>query len=138
MDDAPIQRRINVRAMLLGERIETTGLEQTDVVSTTPLAFRAGENGVVALFRYGIAVFVGVPPLEEDEILRRLDGRVVKRFAQRETESTTIEIAPGKDDHITPTGVIVVKALTVEHTLLICDVIATTLILSHDEKNVSS
>ena len=45
-------RRITVRALLLGDRIETAGLERKDVLSTVPLAFRAGENGVVALFRY--------------------------------------------------------------------------------------
>jgi hypothetical protein len=53
---------IKVRALLLGERIDTAGLERNDVLSTIPLAFHAGENGVVALFRYGVAVLVGMSP----------------------------------------------------------------------------
>jgi len=140
MSDLPPMpaRRITVRALLLGDRIETAGLERKDVLSTVPLAFRAGENGVVALFRYGVAVLVGMSPLEEEEVIGRLDGRVVGAIATREEESVQIEIAPDKDDQITPSGIIVVKALTTEHTLLIADALATSVILAHDEKNVTA
>ena len=131
-------RRITVRALLLGDRIETAGLERKDVLSTVPLAFRAGENGVVALFRYGVAVLVGMSPLEEEEVIGRLDGRVVGAIAIREEESVQIEIAPDKDDQLTPSGIIVVKALTTEHTLLIADALATSVVLAHDEKNVTA
>jgi len=134
----PPARRITVRALLLGDRIETAGLERKDVLSTVPLAFRAGENGVVALFRYGVAVLVGMSPLEEEEVIERLDGRIVAPLAIREEETVQIEVAPDKDDQITPSGIIVVKALTTEHTLLIADALATSVILAHDEKNVTA
>jgi uncharacterized Rmd1/YagE family protein len=128
---------ITARAILLGERIETAGLERDDVISTVPLAFRSGK-GTVALFRFGVAVFVNMSPLEEDEVLRRLDGRIVKPLKPREEDSTVIEIVPDKDDHITPAGRIAVKELLNEHTLLIADALATSLILAHDERNVSA
>ena len=76
--------RITVRALRLGDRIETAGLERKDVLSSVPLAFRAGEKGVVALFRFGVAVLVGMSPLEEDEVLRQLDGRIVNPAERRE------------------------------------------------------
>jgi len=46
MNDPPSTpaRRITMRALLLGDRIETAGLERNDVLSTVPLAFRAGEK----------------------------------------------------------------------------------------------
>jgi uncharacterized Rmd1/YagE family protein len=132
------QNPIRLRALLLGERIETTGLERADVLSTAPLAFRASDSGIVVLFRYGVAAFIGIPLLEEDEILRQLDGRVVKPFKLREEETATIEIAAGKDDQVSTSGVIIVKALTPEHALLIADALATSLILAHDEKNVAA
>jgi uncharacterized Rmd1/YagE family protein len=139
MIDLPITRehRITVRALLLGDRIETAGLERTDLLSTVPLAFRAGEKGVVALFRYGVAVLVGMSPLEEDEVIRRLDGRVVDPVRQREEETVQIEISPDKDEQLSA-GVIVLKALTTEHTLLIADALATSVVLAHDEKNVAT
>ena len=140
MSDLPIARenRITMRALLLGDRIETAGLERRDVLSTVPLAFRAGENGIVALFRYGVAVMVGMSPLEEEEVIGRLDGRVVSPFKLREEKSVQIEVAPDKDDQLTPSEIIVLKALTNEHTLLIADALATSVILAHDEKNVAA
>jgi uncharacterized Rmd1/YagE family protein len=138
MIDAPNLRRIPVRALLLGQRINTIGLERSDMLATVPLAFRAGKDGIVALFRYGVAVFIGMTTLEEDEVLRQLEGRVVGPSKRREDEATQIEIAPDKDELISPSGVIGLKALTTEHALLIADALATSVILAHDEKNVAS
>jgi uncharacterized Rmd1/YagE family protein len=129
---------MTVRALLLGDRIETAGLERNDVLSTLPLAFRAGENGIVALFRYGVAVLIGMSPLEEEEVIRQLDGRIVGPIPIREEESIQIEIAPDKDDQLAPSGVIIVKALTTEHALLIADALATSVVLAHDESNVAT
>jgi len=140
MIDLPITReqRITVRALLLGDRIETAGLERSDLLSKLPLAFRAGEKGIVALFRYGVAVMVGMSPLEEDEVIRGLDGRIVSPIHPREEETVQIEVVPDKDDQLAPSGVIVLKALTIEHMLLIADALATSVILAHDEKNVAT
>jgi uncharacterized Rmd1/YagE family protein len=140
MSDVALQpkNRITVRAMLLGDRIDTSGLERSDVMATIPLTFRAGERGVVALFRYGVAVLVGMSPLEEDEVVRRLDGRIVHPLIRREEETASIEIAPDKDDQLTATGALSVKALTTEHTLLIADAVATSVILAHDERDVAA
>jgi len=135
---SPPQNAITARAIFLGERIETAGLERDDVLSTVPLAFRSGAKGVVALFRFGVAVFVDMSPLEEDEVLRRLDGRIVKPLKQREEDSAFIEIIRDKDDYITPTGRIAVRELSTEHTLLIADALATSVILARDEKNVAA
>lgn len=99
MSDPYLSRTsLTARALLLGERIDTVGLERNDVLTTSPLAFRAGKAGVVALFRYGVAVLIGLSTLEEDEVVRQLDGRVIKPVKQREEESTRIEIAPDKDE----------------------------------------
>ncbi len=140
MSDLPATptRRITVRALLLGERFDTAGLERSDVLSKVPLAFRAGENGVVALFRYGVAVMVGMSPLEEEEVVDRLDGRIVSPFEIREEETVQIEVAPDKEDQVAPSGIIGVKALTADHTLLVADALATSVILAHDEKSVAA
>ena len=136
--DGNRQVTVTVRALLLGDRIETAGLERRDVFSTTPLAFRIEGGAFLVLFRYGVAVLFGMSPLQEDEIIRSVDGRIVGRLARREEETTQIEIAPEKDEQITPNGTIVLKALLPEHVLIIADAIATNLILAHDERNVSA
>jgi uncharacterized Rmd1/YagE family protein len=130
-------QRITVRALLLGNRLDTIGLERKDVLSTTPLAFRVGNDGVVALFRYGVAVMIGLSPLQEEEIISGLDGRIVEPISTREEEWAQIEVAADKEEQVTPSGIIVVRDLSPERTLLIADALATTVILAHDEKNVA-
>jgi len=131
-------QHVTVKALLLGDRIETAGLERHNVLSTAPLTFRIEGGAFLVLFRYGVAVLFGMSPLQEDEILRSLNGRIIGRFARREEESAKIEIAPERDEQITSNGTIVLKALLPEHILIIADAVATNLILTHDEHNVSS
>ena len=129
---------VTVRALLLGDRLDTAGLERHNVLSTTPMAFRIETGAFVVLFRFGVAVLVGMTPLQEDEIIRSLDGRIIGRFARSEEESVQVDIAPDKEEQVAPSGVISLKALLPEHVLIIADAIATNLILAHDERNVSA
>ncbi|HVX92453.1 MAG TPA: RMD1 family protein [Xanthobacteraceae bacterium] len=127
-----------IRALLVGDRIDTSGLERRDVLSTNPLGFRAGQDGVVTLFRYGVAVLIGMSPLEEDEVLRSLQSRIVGPLQKREEEIAIVEIAPDKDEQIPPGGPIVLKALTPEHMVLIADALAKSVVLAKDERDVST
>jgi uncharacterized Rmd1/YagE family protein len=130
--------RRKVRALLLGDRIDTSGLERTDVLSTNPLAFRAGKDGVVTVFRYGVVVLFGLAVLEEDEVLRSLRARVVRPVEVREDETATIEIAPDKDEQILPGGPILLKSISPEHMLVIADALAKSVVLARDEREVSA
>jgi uncharacterized Rmd1/YagE family protein len=123
---------------LLGDRIDSQGLERDDLLATMPLTFRVGGDGIVSLFRFGVAVMFGMSPIEEDEIIQRLTGRIHGKFAVREEESTQIEIGVGEDEQITPSGTITLKRLSTEHTLLIADALATTVMLARDERSVSA
>ena len=140
MSDTAVQTRSGIlaRALLLGERIDTVGLERSDLLATMPMTFRAGRDGCVSLFRYGVAVFIGMSTLEEDDVLRQLEERIVRPANRREEESTQIVITPDKEEHITTGGTIVLKTLTTEHKLLIADALATSVILAHDERNVEA
>src|ERR1700683_849597 len=42
--------RVTARALLVGDRLDTVGLERSDVLSASPLSFRVGEGGVATLF----------------------------------------------------------------------------------------
>ncbi len=125
------------RALLVGDRLDISGLERSDVLSTAPLAFQSG-SGVVALFRYGAVVLVGLTPLEEDEVLRGLQPRISGAFARREEETAIIEISAEKDEQIPPGGPIYVRALTTERLLVIADALAKSVSLARDEKEVSA
>src|ERR1700691_2357108 len=96
--------RCTARAMLLGERIDTAGLERSDVISTSPLAFRVGAGGYAVLMRYGVVVLLGLSPIEEDEVLRGIRPRVVGPYAKIEDEVAAMEIAPERDDQVVTGG----------------------------------
>jgi len=129
--------RLTARAILLGERIDTSGLERSDVIYTAPLAFRVGPNGYAVLFRYGVAVLVGLSPVEEDDLIRGLKPRVVNPVRQREDETATIEITPDREDQVLPGGPISLRDLSTPRLILIADALAKNLALSRDEREVS-
>jgi len=131
------KRQVTVRALLLGERIDVAGLERSDVISTTPLAFRVGQNGYAVLFRYGAVVIVGLSPIEEDELIRGLKPRVIGAFARPEDESVLIEIAPDREDQIAPGGPISLRDLSPPRLLVVADVLAKNVALSRDEREIS-
>src|SRR5580704_10543231 len=120
--------RCTARALLLGERIDTAGLERSDVISTAPLAFRVGPAGFAILFRYGVVVLIGLSPIEEDEVLRGIQPRVT---------SPAAKIAPERDDQIMTGGPISVKDLSPPRVLVLADVLAKNVGLVRDEREVN-
>ncbi|MEZ5787199.1 MAG: RMD1 family protein [Xanthobacteraceae bacterium] len=136
MPAAPARARLTARALLLGERIDTTGLERSDVIATTPLAFRVGADGYAVLFRFGVAVLVGLSPVEEDDVVRGLGARIVTPFAYVEDEATVIEIAPDREEQIAPGGPITVRELSAPHLLVIADALAKNVALARDEREI--
>jgi uncharacterized Rmd1/YagE family protein len=131
------QRQITARALLLGERLDVVGLERSDVISATPLAFRVGREGYAVLFRYGAVVLIGLSLVEEDELIRGLRARITSPFTPPEDESVTIEITADRDDQIAVGGPISVRDLSPPRLLVIADVLAKNLALSRDEREVS-
>jgi uncharacterized Rmd1/YagE family protein len=131
-----VATRVTARAFLLGERLDTAGLERSDLISTTPLAFRVGDTGFAILFRYGVVVLVGLSPIEEDELVRGISARLTGRYAKIEDETASIEIAPERDDQVTG-GSISLKDLSPPRVLVIADVLAKNVALVRDEREVN-
>ena len=129
--------RIAARALLVGDRIDTSGLERSDVLSSAPLAFKTGQGGFAAVFRYGVVVFAGLSPVEEDEVLRGLTHRIAGAFAKHEEETATIEVSSDKDDQIPPGGPIYLRQVTPERLLVIADSLAKSVALARDEREVA-
>ena len=129
--------RLAARILLLGERLDTAGLERSDVISTAPLAFRVGDGGYAVLFRYGAAVLIGLTPVAEDEVVRGLRPRISGPFPGIDTETATIEVGADRDDQITPGGPITVRDLDAPRLLVIADALAKNIALSRDEREVS-
>jgi len=134
----PEPRCVTARALLLGERIDTGGLERADLVSTSPLAFPAGQSGFVVLYRFGVAVLFGLSPLEEDEILAKVGARVAGAAARRDDETLVLEISPESDDKTLANGRLSIRDSSGERFLVVADALAKSVALARDERRVNA
>jgi len=135
---SPGVTRVTARALLLGDRIEAAGLERSDMISSTPLAFHAGAKGFVALYRFGVAVMVGLSPLEEDSVLKQVQLRVSGPHEHIDDESAILEISPDLDDKVPPGGAIAMKDLSAQRLLVVADALAKSVSLGRDEREVNA
>ena len=130
-------RPLVARALQIAERIDLKGLERPDQFSSSPLGFRTAGGGTVALFRFGAAVFIGMNPLEEEAIIKGLEGRLVEKLADRESETAQIAIKADGEDQPLPDGTIVLKDDAPERLLLLSEAIAMSVALSYDERRIA-
>src|SRR5271157_6623109 len=135
---ATVPTRLTARALIVGERIDTAGLERPDMIASLPLAFRVGAQGMVALFRFGVAVMVGLTPLEEEDTLTKLKSRVSGVRARGDDETAVLEIAPDSDEQKSSGGPIQIKNLSPPRFLVIADALAKTVPLARDEREVNT
>ena len=131
-------RRFTARALLLGDRIDAAGLERSDMISATPLAFHVGANGFVAFYRFGVAVMIGLSPLEEDDVLKKVKLRVSGPHEHIDDEFAVLEISPDLDDKIPPGGAIAMKDFSEQRLLVVADALAKTVSLGRDEREVNA
>lgn len=134
----PDARRVTARALALGERLDAGGLERSDMLSSTPLAFRVGTSGFVALYRFGVAVLVGLSPIEEDDFLRQVKARVLGERDRIDDETVILEIASDGEDRIPPGGPILMKDLSPQRLLVVADALSKTVSLGRDEREVTA
>jgi len=129
---------LTARAVLLGERIDTLGLERRDALSVTPLAFRVGDaGGMAVVFRYGVVVLIGLDPLAEDQVLRGCADRVVNPIALHEEETIRLAALDGREEGADPDGVVRVADFSPERMLVVADALAKSAALAHDEREVA-
>jgi required for meiotic nuclear division protein 1 len=138
MDPSSPLSIITVRALLLGERIETRGLDLERAIATNPLTFRVGRNGLVFLFRYGVAVFAGLSATEVEDFIRPLRPRIMEPLESPETDEVKIAINPDGEDQVDPSGTVSLKQATPERLQIIANVISKNLILSHYEARIAN
>jgi uncharacterized Rmd1/YagE family protein len=127
---------LTARAVLLGERIDTAGLERRDALSTVPLAFRVGEQGMAVVFRYGVVVLIGLDTLAEDEVLRSIAPRVIGPFAKRDEEIARLAPADGREERIDPDGLVRVADRSPPRLIVVAHVLALSTVLAYHERQV--
>jgi required for meiotic nuclear division protein 1 len=132
-----LPRQVTAHAVQLGDRINTAGFKG-QVLSNTPLALRIGPNGIAVIFRYGVAVFIGLTTDEEQEFLERLRSRTFGTITPREEEWAKIEVARESEEPIPVGGPIQVKELSLERLPVVSDALAKSVVLGRSEREVTN
>jgi uncharacterized Rmd1/YagE family protein len=128
---------VPVRALLLGERLDTRALERNQPLGIGPLAVEIPGGGVAVLFRYGAVVLFGTPSSAMDGFVASLSPWVAGAFANPEKDETRLLVRPDADQQVDPSGNIVVQGRTIERLQLVADVLAKSLVLSHYEMRIA-
>jgi len=129
--------QISAHALQIGDRINTAGFEG-EILSATPLAVRIGAEGLAVVFRYGVAVFLGLTADQEAEFLERLLPRTSGRITPREEEWARIEVAREGGEPIPAGGPILVRDMSVARLLVVSDALAKSVVLARDEREVAN
>jgi required for meiotic nuclear division protein 1 len=131
-----IGTRVTAHALHLGDRINTMGFEG-EALSAVPLAVRVGKAGIAVLFRYGVAVLIGLSPEDEAGFLERLKPRVGGKLERSEEETAIVALAGGTEDQVQAGGPIQLRDMQLERLLVIADVLAKSVALADDERQVA-
>src|SRR6202022_4494847 len=137
MSSNPAAPQMTVHALQIGDRINTAGFEG-QILSSAPLAVRVGSNGLAVVFRYGVAVLIGLSAAEEAEFLERVRARTYGKITPPEEEWAKIQVAKEAEEPIPVGGPIVVKEFSLERLLVVSDALAKSVVLGHDEREVAN
>src|ERR1700724_1716066 len=134
---AEIGTRVTAHALHLGDRINTMGFEN-EALSAVPLAIRVGKTGVAVLFRYGVAVLIGLSLQDESGFLGTLTPRIGGKHERFEEETAIVAVTSETEDQVQAGGPIQLRDMSLERLLVIADVLAKSVVLAHDEREVAT
>jgi uncharacterized Rmd1/YagE family protein len=130
-------RDIVVEAVYLAQRIDTRQLEGHHRLASTPLVVEAGRDGVCVLFRYGVAVFFNLDPVEQASYCKALEPLLRETFETPVSDRLSLVIDPRAPDHVRE-GVVVCPSVDIERIQVIADALGKSVALIHYEETAAS
>ncbi|TWS97877.1 RMD1 family protein [Reyranella sp. CPCC 100927] len=127
-----------LKAILVGERIDTRGLGAATGATTTPVTLQPPDGGLVFVFRYGVVALVGLDAVAERRLLESLHGRVVAPEVSPATEEVKIVLGGAAADAAATTEAIVLPDATMEHLQIVASALSKSVVLAHQENAVAA
>jgi required for meiotic nuclear division protein 1 len=128
---------VPVRALLLGERLDTRAFDRDAPRDAMPLLLDIPGGGRAVLFRYGAAVLFGAEPEAADRFAASLAAKVTGPFAVPERDESRLLIDPNAEQHVDPAGNILLRDGSPECLQLVADILAKSLVLAHYETRIA-
>ena len=133
---ADMGTRVAAHALHVGDRINTMNFEG-EILSAIPLAIRVNKTGIAVLFRYGVAVLFGMSAEDEIAFLEKLKPRIGGKLTRFEEETAIVALAGEVEDQVQAGGPIQLRDMSPERLLVIADVLAKSVMLADDEREVA-
>jgi uncharacterized Rmd1/YagE family protein len=133
-----VDEAITARAWFLGSRIDVRQLERGETLALAPLTLRPAGGGHAVVFRFGAVVFFDVSALEQANFIEKLAPFLTGRFEEPETEDAEMRVDPERGDGVDATGVLTLRAASVDRIQVVADVLAKSAVLTHYEERVAS
>src|SRR5580704_16499982 len=128
---------VPVRALLLGERLDTRALERDKPLGIAPLTVEIAGGGMAVLFRYGAIVLFGMATAAMDSFVASLKPLIAGMFPVLEQDEVRLLVRPDIDEQVDPSGNIILHEKTPERLQLVADILAKSLVLSHYETRIA-
>ena len=128
---------VPVRALLLGERLDTRALERDEPLGVAPLTVDIPGGGVAVLFRYGAVVLFGAATAALDKFVASLRPLVSSALPVPERDDARLLIRPEADQLVDLAGNILLRERTTERLQVVADILAKGLVLSHYETRIA-
>jgi required for meiotic nuclear division protein 1 len=128
---------VSVRALLLGERLDTRAFERDQPLGVAPLTVEIPGAGVAVLFRYGAVVAFGAASSALDNFVASLRPLVTAPLPVPEQDDARLLIRPEADQPVDLAGNIFLREKTTEGLQLVADILAKGLVLSHYETRIA-
>jgi uncharacterized Rmd1/YagE family protein len=125
-----------VRALLLGERIDSRRREPERPLAASPLLMSVG-GGQAVVFRYGAVVLFGVTPQDEAPFLASLAPLIPDPLPLPEEERIVIRVEAGAAEPILPDGTLLLPDLSLARLQVVADVLAKSVLLAHYERRLA-
>jgi hypothetical protein len=112
---------VPVRALLLGERLDTRALERDKPLGIAPLTVEIPGGGIAVLFRYGAIVLFGMATAMMDSFVASLKPLIAGVFPIPERDEARLLVRPDIDQQVDPSGNIILNEKTTDRLQLVAD-----------------
>lgn len=130
---ARLGKRFEVRAVSVGERLDTKGIEPR-LSLQLPVIIEVAPSGYAVLLRAGAVVLFGVDPIQQERFIADLGSRISDRYTTTESERAVVRL--GETDAIEPDALIL-KELTIDRLQVIAEILGKSVILARYELRVA-
>src|ERR1700680_1346929 len=95
---------VPVRALLLGERLDTRALERDKPLGIAPFSVEIPGGGIAVLFRYGAIVLFGMATAMVDSFVASLKPLIAGVFPVPERDEARLLVRPDLHHHVDSFG----------------------------------